>query len=236
MERLGNGQVNLLRSLRTTTYKLTMDTDWEIVRSTWQDHWEPSHTPWRCTEIGKWSCQFDTGIIDKYHIHPEDQTELGNGQVNLKGSLRTSTYTLRMDRDGKIMVRLTGSLRTMTYSLRTPHRDWEMVKSTWKNHWESSHTSTCWGWTEIVKWSGQPNRIIENHHILSEDRQRLGNVKLTWNDHWNHHILPEDGQRLGKNMTASLIMTYFLRMDRDRLGQFHSNISHSASYHLLITV
>ena len=48
----------------------------------------------------------------------------------------------------------------------------------------------------MVKWSGQLDRIIETHHILAEDAQRLGNGHINW--------------------TASLrTITYKLRMDRD---------------------
>ena len=103
-QRLENGQVNLTISLRTTTYILRMDRDWEKVRSTWQDHWEPSHTYWGWTEIWKL---------------------LG---CDLKGSLRTITYKLRMEWLGSCQVNLTRTLRTITYILED--RNWEMVRST----------------------------------------------------------------------------------------------------------
>ena len=62
----------------------------------------------------------------------------------------------------------------------------------------------------IGKWSGQLDRIIENHHIQAEHGQSLGNGQV--------------------NLTGSLrTITYFLRMDVDWLSQFH-NINHS--YHL----
>ena len=142
----------------------------EIIASTWQGHWEPSHTSWGWTEIKKWSGWLYR-IIKNHYIHPDDGPRLGNGQVNLTGSLTTTTYKLRLD------------------------RDWQMVSSTCQNHWWSPHTS--WGWSEIWEWSGQLNRIIENHHIH-----------------------PKDGQGLGKhqvNLSTSLrTIIYFLIMDRDR--------------------
>ena len=171
---------------KNDTYNLRLDRNWEMVRSTGQEYWEPSHTSWGWTEIGKWSGQLDRiiigepshtswgwteigkwssqldRIIENHHILAEDGQRLRNGQVNLTGSLRTITYLLRMDRDWEMVRPMTGSVRTITYKLRMD-RDGEMVRSTWQDHWEASHTS--WGWTEIGKWSGQHDRIIENYHI-----------------------------------------------------------------------
>ena len=76
-----------------------------------------------------------------------------------------------------------------------------------------------------IKWSGQLDRTIENHHILPEDGQRLANgqVNLTkslrtitynlrmdrdlkWSGQLNriignHYILPEDGYGLVKSIS-----------------------------------
>ena len=147
-------------------------------------------------------------IIENHHILPVDRQILGNGQVNLTGSLRPITYKLRMDRDWEWSGQVDRSLKTITYSLRLGNgqvnygiieityplrmdRDWGMVKSAWPNH---SHT--CWGWTDIVKWSNQLDRIIEKHHLLPGNGQRLENDQV--------------------NLTGSLrIITYILRIDRD---------------------
>ena len=71
--------------------------------------------------------------------------------------------------------------------------------------------------TEIGKWSGLLDRIIEN---LPEDGQTLGSGQLDRIIE-NHHIQTEDGQRLGNSqvdLTGSLrTITYILRM-RQRLG------------------
>ena len=199
-QRLRNGQVYLTGSFKTITYCLRIDRDWEMVRLTWQDHWESLHTSWGWTGIRKQSGQVDS-IIENHHIHSEDGQIFENGQLNLTASLRTITYSLRMDR----------------------------VKSTWQAHLKISHT--CYGCTEIGTWSGQLDRIIENlnHYIHAGDGQILENGQVNLNHILAketgisqqscqiHRIIhPGDGKIFGNgqiSLWSFTTITYSLRMD-----------------------
>ena len=186
-----NGQRDFTGASRTTTYRLRMGRQHEMIRGTSQMDQEQPHTNWRWVDNMKWSEQLHRWIKNN-HIQAEDGQTTWNDQRDFTDGSRTTTYMLRMG------------------------RQCEMVRAT--SQMDREQPITCWEWADNVKWSEGLHRWIENNHIQAENKQTRWNGQSNFTDGLRTTTYTLKMGRQGemiRDFTEWLrTTTYILRMSR----------------------